>query len=73
MRRLQKTPLMVGLLPLLLFALMLLLSGCAIAPAEVPVAVPCPKYPKIDPAMLYPSPTQYLLPPELRRIAPKPQ
>lgn len=73
MRRLQKTPLMVGLLPLLLFALMLLLSGCATQPAEVPVAVPCPKFPVIDPALLYPTPTQYLLPSELRRTAPKPQ
>lgn len=72
MQSLSRTPQKVGLLLSLLSGLMLL-NGCATQPVEVPVAVPCPKYPKIDPAMLYPSPTQYLLPSELRRTAPKPQ
>ena len=67
-----KIPQKVGLLLSLLSGLMLL-NGCATQPSEVPVAVPCPKYPKIDPAMLYPTPSQYLLPSELRRTAPKPQ
>lgn len=64
---------MLGLLLLALFALMLPLSGCATQPVEVPVAVPCPKPARIDPAMLKPTPTQYLLPSELRRTAQKPQ
>ena len=62
-----------GLLPLLLCALTLTVSGCASQPVEVPVAVECPRPPKIDPSMLEPTPTQYLLPPELRRTARKPQ
>ncbi len=56
----------VGLPLLLLFAL----SGCATQPIEVPVPVDCPRPPKIDPAMLQPVPTQYLLPKELQRTAP---
>lgn len=60
----------VGLLPLLLFAL-ITLSGCASQPVEVPVAVDCPRPPKIDPEMLKPAPTQYLLPSDLRRTAQK--
>ena len=67
-----KTLQKVGLLLLALFGLTLL-NGCATQPVEVPVAVPCPKYPKIDPALLYPTPSQYLLPKELQRTAPKPQ
>lgn len=61
-----------GLPPLMLFAL-IAISGCASQPVEVPVAVKCPRPAKIDPKMLEPAPTQYLLPPELRRIVPKPQ
>jgi len=65
-------PLKDGLLPLLLFVL-ITLNGCAPLPPQVPVAVECPRLPKIDPEMLKPAPTQYLLPPELQRIVPKPQ
>lgn len=72
MNALSKIPQKAGLLLSLLCGLMLL-NGCATLPAEVPVAVPCPKYPKIDPSLLYPTPTQYLLPSELRRTVPKPQ
>ena len=65
-------PLKDGRLPSLLFVL-ITLNGCATHPVEVPVAVDCPRPPKIDPEMLKPAPTQYLLPPELQRIVPKPQ
>lgn len=61
----------VGLLPLLLFVL-ITLHGCATPlPVEVPVAVDCPRPPKIDREMLKPVPTQYLLPKDLQRTAPK--
>ena len=63
----------VGLRLLLVCAATLAVSGCASQPVEVPVAVECPRQPKIDPSMLEPTPTQYLLPPELRRTARKPQ
>lgn len=59
-----------GLPPSLLCVLMLL-QGCATPPIEVPVAVKCPEYPQINKDMLKPVPTQYLLPKELQRTAPK--
>lgn len=60
----------VGQLLLASFVLMLL-NGCATQPVEVPVAVDCPRPPRIHPDMLKPVPTQYLLPKELQRIAPR--
>lgn len=66
----------VGLLLLLLCVLIVTIStsGCATPrPVEIPVAVECPHPPKIHPDMLKPTPTQYLLPKELQRTAPKPQ
>ncbi len=63
-------PLTDGLLQLMLFALMLL-AGCAQQPAQVPVAVDCPPIPRLDSRLLAPTPTQYLLPKNLQRTAPK--
>ena len=65
-------PLKAGLAPLLLFAL-ITLNGCATPPAQVPVAVDCPKLPTLDESLMEPAETQYLLPKELRRTAPKPR
>ncbi len=62
--------LMDGLLHLMLFALMLL-AGCAPQPVQVPVAADCPPIPHLDSRLLAPTPTQYLLPKELQRTAPK--
>ena len=59
-----------GLLLLIMSALMLL-AGCASQPQEIPVAVDCPKPPTLDSRLLQPTPTQYLLPPNLQRTAPK--
>ncbi len=63
-------PLKDGLLPFLLFVL-ITLNGCAPLPPQVPVAVECPPLPQLDRRLLDPTPTQYLLPSELRRTAPK--
>ena len=63
-------PLKAGLLPLTMSALTLL-AGCASQPQEVPVAVDCPKPQRLDSRLLQPTPTQYLLPPNLQRTAPK--
>ena len=56
---------------LLALFVLTMLSGCATQPVEVPVAVDCPRPPQIHPDMLKPVPTQYLLPKELQRIAPR--
>lgn len=63
-------PLLDGLKPLSVCVLMLI-AGCASQPVEVPVAVDCPRPPTLDSRLLQPTPTQYLLPSELRRTAPK--
>jgi len=57
---------------LLALFVLTILSGCATqSPVEVPVAVECPRPPRIHPDMLKPVPTQYLLPKELQRTAPR--
>ena len=73
MHRLLKIHRTAGLLLSAVFVTSSGISGCATQPVEVPVAVDCSRPPKIDPEMLKPAPTQYLLPPELQRIVPKPQ
>ena len=73
MHKMLKTHRTAGLLLSVVFVTSSGISGCATQPVEVPVAVDCPRLPKIDPEMLKPAPTQYLLPVELQRIVPKPQ
>ena len=55
---------------LLITSALMLLAGCA-SQQEVPVAVDCPKPQRLDSRLLQPTPTQYLLPPNLQRTAPK--